>query len=80
MRVIYSRLFLEQIGFKTNPNMWLGGGWFYCAFCKEYTHHYAMSSPTVECLEICKKCDSYSGNKTVVTENTLIEGLKHESK
>ena len=75
MIVIYSRLFLEQVGYKVNPNMWIGNGWFYCAFCKEYTHHYAMSG-SVECLEICKECDSYSGNKNPVTENSLIQGLK----
>jgi hypothetical protein len=79
MVIIYSRLFLEQVGLEVNPNMWLGGGWFYCAFCKEYTHHYAMSHKgQSDCFEICKKCDSYSGNKNPVTENSLIEGLKND--
>jgi len=60
---ILTRLWLDKMGCIVNPNMWIGDGWFYCAVCKEYSRHYAMSHTELpgKCFEVCKKCNSYSG-------------------
>jgi hypothetical protein len=57
----YSRAELDRVGLVVNPNMWLpDGGWHFCAYCKQYTRAYAMSSPgKSNCYEVCKECDNH---------------------
>ena len=58
----YSRQELDTLGYSINPNMWLGDGWFFCKVCRQDTPHYAMSnSARLDCVEVCRHCDNYSG-------------------
>ena len=46
-----------------NQNMWIGDGWMFCRTCNRYSFHGAMSHQAeADCYEVCKVCDTYTGN------------------
>lgn len=48
---------LIKLGYKPNPNCYLGDGQLYCLHCKKYTLHKVMSRVN-EDFEICTECDN----------------------
>lgn len=50
---------LEKLGYKRNPNLYIGDGYWYCKNCKRYHYHLAFSK-NGEHKYICKGCMSES--------------------
>lgn len=48
---------LIKLGYKPNPNCYLGDGQLYCSVCKRYTLHTVMSKFN-EDFEICTFCNN----------------------
>ena len=45
------------LGYKDNPNLYIGDGFMFCGNCGKYRHHYAMTVPgTSMHTLVCKEC------------------------